>query len=249
MKANLKTLQLEVQNLVINGMSTDFFSPKGTAWVADTPQALSKQERISIYSRGWFLRLEESIRDDYSLLASTIDAEVWSKIVQDYLVSCPSTSFTLARAGDDLPKFLREQNVVEHWQVDLAKLEMAVYKSRNAVDTEIWEIERLQSFTQEEAAQIKFTLNSGVFLLQSKWNISDSYKNQIFPPAQVETKVIVWRKGFTVEVSELSNDEWKFLLMAKDGATLNNYVESFEGESWVLSLSKFVSSGVMLPLV
>ncbi len=76
-------------------------------WVAPQPP-LSKTERLNIYHTSWWLRLFESIADDYEALARCVGRPRFRTLIRAYLKEYPPHSYTLVHAGNSLPEFLMQ---------------------------------------------------------------------------------------------------------------------------------------------
>jgi hypothetical protein len=69
---------------------------------------LTSVERLEIYSRSYWFRLLEAIRDDFPGLIAILGAAAFDRLATSYLSACPSRSFTLRDLGSRLEAWLRE---------------------------------------------------------------------------------------------------------------------------------------------
>ncbi len=69
---------------------------------------LTSLERLEIYSRSYWFRLLDSLRDDFPGLAAILGPSAFERLAKAYLAECPSRSFTLRDLGSRLESWLRE---------------------------------------------------------------------------------------------------------------------------------------------
>ena len=69
---------------------------------------LTSFERLQLYSRMYWFRLADAIRDDCPGLVSALGEDGFGRLARAYLARCPSRSFTLRNLCSRLPQFLRE---------------------------------------------------------------------------------------------------------------------------------------------
>ena len=70
---------------------------------------LTSIERLEIYSRSYWCRLLDSLRDDFPGLASILGGSAFDRLAKAYLAECPSRSFTLRDLGSQLEEWLRKR--------------------------------------------------------------------------------------------------------------------------------------------
>jgi hypothetical protein len=70
---------------------------------------LTSIERLEIYSRSYWCRLLDSLRDDFPGLASILGGNAFDRLAKAYLADCPSRSFTLRDLGSELEEWLRKR--------------------------------------------------------------------------------------------------------------------------------------------
>ena len=69
---------------------------------------LTSVERLEIYSRSYWFRLLDSLRDDFPGLVAILGPTAFERLAKAYLAQCPSQSFTLRDLGSRLESWLRE---------------------------------------------------------------------------------------------------------------------------------------------
>lgn len=69
---------------------------------------LTSLQRLEIYSRSYWFRLLDSLRDDFPGLRAILGPAEFDKLATAYLTACPSQSFTLRDLGSHLEIWLRD---------------------------------------------------------------------------------------------------------------------------------------------
>jgi hypothetical protein len=90
---------------------------------------LTSLERLEIYSRSYWFRLLDSMRDDYPGLRAVLGPERFDRLATVYLADCPSESFTLRDLSSRLDAWLeanpRYAGANRRLALDMARLEWA----------------------------------------------------------------------------------------------------------------------------
>lgn len=91
--------------------------------------SMSSAERLELYHRQYWYRLLDSIAEDFPVLFKVMgEARFWA-LMEDYLLTCPSNSFTLRHLGERLPVFLESwasaTELERKWFHSIARLEYA----------------------------------------------------------------------------------------------------------------------------
>jgi hypothetical protein len=76
--------------------------------VVEEKRGLPARERLSIYARGYVLRLLECMRADFPVLRGLLGEEVFDAFAKAYIISRPPDSPSLYDLSADFPSFLEE---------------------------------------------------------------------------------------------------------------------------------------------
>jgi hypothetical protein len=91
--------------------------------------SMSSAERLELYHRQYWYRLLDSIAEDFPVLIRVMGADRFWALMEDYLLTCPSKSFTLRHLGERLPAFVEtwsSASMLERvWFHSIARLEYA----------------------------------------------------------------------------------------------------------------------------
>jgi hypothetical protein len=94
---------------------------------------LSAAQRLDIYREQFWLRHEESLREDFPGTSALLGPE-WDDIVRGYLKAFPPTTPSLRELGFQLPGHLEDQGHFEGSVLDMARLERAYLEVFDAPD-------------------------------------------------------------------------------------------------------------------
>ncbi len=71
-------------------------------------ERLTASERVGVYHGMYLMRMEEALETDYPLVHRHLGDEAFSEFVRAYVQDHPSTSYTLNRLGDQVPRFFAD---------------------------------------------------------------------------------------------------------------------------------------------
>jgi len=199
------------------------------------PPTESSAARWRIYREGYRLRLVESIRNDYEVLARIIGPEPFRSLVERYLEAFPPSSHDIGRAGDRLADFLAADVLTDElpFLPDLARFEAALAASLVAADPEPVAPERLAALDPLALLDLPLALASGVSRIVSEWPLGDLWALRDQPDDEVKvelygrpSRLVVHRDGYAVRWREIDEAEARLLQGAERGATLAELMES-----------------------
>ncbi len=137
MTSSLRSLQDELLALLL----TDAPADRASLLAAGSPR-LAPFEQVAIYREQIRDRLCDSLRHDFSTLASLLGTEPFDRLADAYLARHPPTSYTLRDLGAHLPSALTDLLLSLRYPPsftqlahDLASLEWAAIEASDAPDT------------------------------------------------------------------------------------------------------------------
>jgi hypothetical protein len=186
---------------------------------------LGAQERIDIYANMYYLRLCNTLQEDFPSVATTLGNEQFSALVRAYLPLHPSTHPSLRYLGRQFPAFLatRAEVAVTPFLPDLARLEWARQEVFDAPDAEPLRLPDLQSIAPDEWPDLRLHLIPACEIIACAWNIHEIWKaaeekdptGDIACPQEVTLRV--WRDGFTVYHAAMNAPERSALEAVRAG--------------------------------
>jgi len=218
---------------------------------------VTSEERISIYAKGYILRLMECMRADYPVLRDHLGDELFETFVKAYLVRYPSESFSLYELGNDFPDFLeasrpdRDNRQIEFdLPVDLARLERArveVYRSkgvetiknRHKSQQPVFILFQAEKFRTSDCLRLLFLSYPLIdFIKASERGLKPSV------PSPKNSFIAVSRKNYMVTMHELEPWQWYFLSSLED--TLDQMVALQHACIMTMSAEEEILAGLML---
>ena len=162
--------------------------------------ALTNTQRLEVYAEMYWLRMRDTLRDAFAKTRAAVGDERFDGFVADFLREHPSTHFSLDRLGAQFAQTLPAE------LRDAAALEWARAESFLAVDAPVIEFSALQAHPAETWGALSLELHPSVRVLRG---------------------TVVWRTGFTVQLSDISAEEAAALEVAQRGAPLGEVLEPF----------------------
>jgi hypothetical protein len=200
---------------------------------------LSSQIRLSIYARGYVLRLLECMHADFPALRNFLGDSVFDAFAMAYLISEPPHSPSLFELGTGFPQFLEEtkpQDAALHAELDglldlpadLARLERARVEVMRAPGTERDDAVRAESFSPFAIFSENVTLQATpcLHLLELKFPLvdflgkSDQGEERLEPPEPRISFVALGRSNYHVHIEEAAPWQFAFLKACENPVAL-----------------------------
>lgn len=195
-----------------------------------TPSArLSAVDRLELYHRQYWYRLLDSIEEDFPGLQRLLGGDCFWRLIEAYLGSNPSRSFTLRHLGAGLADFVAKSPAIVPYPVhaeDMARLEYALCHAFEAGER--------APLSPSELAQGKLDLQSHITLLALRtpadrlWRSTkrSSCQPQVTrPKLKVSRFVVVYRSRCSLYVERLSRAAFTILSAARDQVSLEEAME------------------------
>lgn len=151
---------------------------------------LSSAERLELYHRQYWYRLLDSVGEDFPVLEKMLRQERFWTLIEDYLLSRPSRSFTLRHLGEGMPEFAatweRASEQERPWLYGIARLEYA--------RMEVFERAEYRPILPEELAALELTLQPHVVRLSLPVPADLCEEWETFTPLPLQAvELAVWR--------------------------------------------------------
>ena len=123
--------------------------------------------RLDIYANMYFFRLRDALAEDFPKLLAVLGGARFHNLITDYLLACPSTSWTLRELGRRLPEFLDHHPLAAElpYAADLARLEWARLDVSDESDAEALTREAIAALEPERLATFALGLVPAVRIL------------------------------------------------------------------------------------
>lgn len=215
---------------------------------------LGAEGRLAIYREMYVARIRDALTVDHPALVVAL-ADDFDALVRRFLTAHPSTSPSIARAGDALPTFL------DGWHADLARLERARSRVFDAADAEPLTLDDLRSLAPESWPILRLARVPACERLSCGWAVDLFWRDVdlgVRPavPTPEAVELIVWRLGATTAVAHRRVDPAEHVLLdALDGgATFGDACAQFAARDDEVAsiaapaLARLVASGLITRL-
>jgi hypothetical protein len=193
---------------------------------------LAPLERLEIYHSMYPLRMEEALSGDYPGLKHFLGDHDFFHLVQAYVQSHPSRSFTLAALGRHLPEFVAQAPFVRRRAFchDLARLELAITEVFDAPETraldeaaiaavpaDAWEGARLVPIAAFRLLALRYPASAWLDSLHDE-------QHRHPKTAQKDAWVAVYRRSYSVYRHDLTRAAHDLLADLAGGLTVGEAV-------------------------
>lgn len=179
---------------------------------------LSSAERLELYHRQYWFRVLDSVAEDFPVMRKMAGEETFWSLLEDYLLVCPSSSFTLRHLGSRLPDFTATWGKLDEsrrsWFSSIARLEYA--------DMEIYEAAEWEPVPPDQLATATLGLQPHVRLLALPVEADLCTQWEIFTPEnETAVHLAVWRaENGGAARCRLDPVEFTLLSRLRNGGTL-----------------------------
>jgi hypothetical protein len=199
-------------------------------------RALTSLERLDIYYRAYYARLLDCLREEYSVLATSLGTVLFDSFAVGYLQAHPSQSYTLGRLGETFPEFLAETRPAPEsgdadwpeFMIDVARLERVVNEVFDGPGVEnmpTLDAARLQAIPPESWPRARLVTAPCLRLVQLRFPINEYFtaaaRNETSPvPQPAETYLAVTRRDYRVKRIPLAAAQFRLLNALSAGVTI-----------------------------
>jgi hypothetical protein len=206
-------------------------------------QALTSFERLDIYYHTYYARLLDCLREEYSVLAFALGAELFDSFAVVYLREHPPQSYTLGQLGARFPEFLEATkppppNEAPHesdwpeFMIDLARLERVVNEVFDGPGMEgrpVLDAARLTAIHPEHWPTAWLVVAPCIQLLSLRFPVSEYFtaasRKETAPlPAPAATYLAVARRNYRVRRMELTSTQFELLHALSTGASVGEAI-------------------------
>jgi len=220
----------EVEEAIASEEAARELAPADLTDLIRPSHSLTAAERVEIYHGMYLLRMVEALEADYPALRHLFGEEAFAELVDDYVRTFPSRSYTLNRLGDHLPQFLldgaRPYAELLH---ELARLELAITEVFDADEAPVLTPEQVRAVAPECWPEARLRPIAAFRLLTFRYPVLrwlDAARRDQAAPAPVRkgSRVVVYRQRYSVLRLELSRPEHALLEALAAGSPLGEAV-------------------------
>jgi hypothetical protein len=188
---------------------------------------LSGRERLDIYAEMYFVRLVESLAEDYPSVQHALGEDAFDAMAIRYLTAHPSTHYRLTPLGRQLADFIATDKSLSHrdFLAQLAQLERTRGILFDAPHDEPLSKEAAQSIPAEAWGDCFFTMIRALELHRFDYPLKE-YIDAVLAgespeiPATNESHVLIWRYDYLVLRAAITPTQFVILSGLQRGLTL-----------------------------
>lgn len=193
-----------------------------------------RESRLQIYQNAYYLRLIDSLKQDYEALHTVLGEQEFTQLVLAYIRLHPSSFASLRHYGDLLAKFIRQSAYFKgrEYVAELAQLQWLLVEAFDAADKAIISEQVLAQIPPLQWPEIHLTFHPSIRRMTCQWNTVEIYaatKSQIQTPAAIPLEepmdVLVWRHKLVTRYRTLAADESTLLIRAIEGTNFSELCE------------------------
>lgn len=227
---NLLKLQQDFLSSLIDGNSSIHSS------VVNTKEA-EQSERVAIYSNAYYIRLYNSLVDNFPLLFEILSESEFQNIADLYIKNYPSKTYNLQRYGDKFPLLLSKPFFPSYFK-ELALFDYALLHASMANDGVIINLSNFNDVANNRGDNFDLKLVSNVSLLSFEHNIDEVYSDSSCKLKSLEQKsyLVVWRNGLSCNYRTISYLEFEALQYLNSWISFESLWHYFESHNYADSL-------------
>jgi len=210
----------------------------------------SPTDRFAVYSRGYWLRLQEAIDVDFPVTRQLIGEKKFDQLTRAYIEKYKSRYVSLTDIACKFPKFLRSKKL-SILICDMADLEWALIEAYYAPEIQNKIKEQLHLFATESAGKLVLDVDPAVEIITTQHDLKQIYEMKRPKALKGKSKArqyfAVYRQSGIEKFCRISVDEMKVLKAVKKRAPLEKILNlrlSTEF-SWQESFQKFVEREIL----
>jgi hypothetical protein len=193
---------------------------------------LSEMERLQIYRRMYPLRMREALAIDFPVSRALLGPKLFARLVDEYVQTHPSTSWTLDHLGRHMVPFVGQHSLGESFPGlrDLVALEQAVCEVFHELDAPVLAPHDLTNVPPEAWPEVRLQCVPALRLLNLNSNANELCKahsqGQELPEYRPgPSYVVVWRHQYQTWRRPLEPAAHALLGRLREGAPLGEALE------------------------
>jgi hypothetical protein len=199
---------------------------RAPGWLNESPPA-DVRTRLAVYSDAYFLRLLETLGEDYAALKRALGEESFRALAAAYLAASPSRHYNITDVGAGLPAFLEGHSAARTRPdlPDLARLESAVLESLLSDRLPAFDPSALAAEPADRWARARLTPDPTVRFLETRWAVDALWRDRALPPdgkaaRPGRRRLLIHRADGWARVRHVPMTEWTVLRGLSAGKTL-----------------------------
>lgn len=248
---SIETMQADFIEAIFGGDKT----PAASHVIGD--EKLTAEQRFGIYSGSVHGILTQALGLTFPVCKALVGDDFFDNMCKIFIDKHPPTTSFFAEYGNKLPTFLSTFEPVKDisYLVDVTRLEWARHEVYHKQVQQGIDFDKLAEVTEEQQANLTFTLSETLHLLQSNYRIDDIWfahqedSEQKLEDIDIDeaVKLFIWKNKDIIKISLMNKDEddsayWDFIHSVSNGKTLEQLAEQV-GEDLPRYLNQSIQNG------
>jgi len=203
-------------------------------------RALPAADRLRVYSNAYFARLLECLREEFTVLAHALGADLFDEFATSYLDAYPSRSYTMHHLGANFPRYLAETCPADDdgtgWAaflIELATLERVygdVFDGPGMERREPLSVDALLEVPPDRWGDARLFPADGFRLIELRFPVHEyisavRQNEDPAPPEPAETLLVVHRRDYVVRRLQLTRPQWTLLSGLASGLSISEAID------------------------
>lgn len=184
---------------------------------------------LLVYRNNVMHSLSTALLAQYPAVSALVGTDFSAALARDYIRAFPADNPVLAFYGEHMAAFIKQHHacVSLPWLADVARLEWLCQNALHAADDELLATQDLLQLDTELLGAVNLQLHSSAVLFTSQWPVHDIRNESLQADPQTvaldqkqKAQLLIYRKGWDVEVVALQAAPFLLLSALQQGSTL-----------------------------
>ncbi|MEQ8768265.1 MAG: DNA-binding domain-containing protein [Planctomycetota bacterium] len=194
-------------------------------------------ERLAIYHRMYFVRIEDALRDDFPATLVALGEERFAPLIRRYASEHPSRHPSLDRLGCHFEELVADvTGSRSSFEAELARLEWSLVESFHADEAPALDPSTLSELSPDALPRLRFRPRPSTHVVASEHRL-EPYRAAVRRGQSAErpigpspSRLVLTRLEGSVELHELPSPSGELLERLLEGATLGEAIDVVPGE-------------------
>ncbi len=191
---------------------------------------LTPVEQVNVYREQFWLRHTTALAEDFPGLGGVIGQADWERLVEDYLIDYPPTSFTLRDLGHRMAEHVERAAWLSHHELccDMARLEWLYVEVFDAADAPPLDASKLRSLDEDALGRARIVLHPALRLLRASYPVVELRRrirdqpdaHAAIPEREPQNLVLARDQARSLTSDVLSDGAFALLVALSEGVPL-----------------------------
>lgn len=220
------------------------------------PDYLENSDRLSLYSKGYFLRILDCMKGDFKIVHWILGEDRFVESIREYIKKFPLYDYNINFLGRYYPQFLKDHSVNQPYLSDMADFEINPFYCFNHFHEKPLSLESLEGVPIEDWENAVFSFQPHLILQESSWNLQN-IKDQFISKKPFSESFIVknpshyvfYQKDEISFIAEKQRSEFRTLQLLMTGRPLGSVIAELENDEVESSIFQWFQAWNALELI